>query len=167
MSFDAAAFMGTTMDRQLETEVKLVPTGEYEAMIGNFDESAFQAYEFEYKKGDRAGQPGEMVNFSIPFVIQDTRAAEAVGRLDGICQVYKRVVLDFDANGQLDTGVNRNVELGQVRDAVGQNNPGPWNVGELRGAGPCRIKVEHRTGKRKDGSPFKTAEVTRVVAIRR
>lgn len=167
MAFDASSFMNAQFDQPLETERKLVPPGEYQAMVGDFDETAFQTHEFEYKKGPRAGQPGEMTNFRIPFVIQDAKAAQAVGRDDGEVIAYKQVTLDFDSNGGLDFGVNRNVELGQIRQAVGQNNPGPWSPSNLRGAGPVMVKVEHRKGKRKDGSPFESAEITRVVAIRR
>lgn len=167
MAFDASSFMNQQYDQPLETERKLVPPGEYQAMIGDFDENAFQTHDFEYKRGPNAGQAGSMTNFRIPFVIQDAKAASAVGREDGEVIAYKQVTLDLDSNGALDFGVNRNVELGQVRAAVGQNNPGPWSPGNLRGAGPVIIKVEHRKGKRKDGSPFETAEVTRVAPLRR
>lgn len=167
MPFDATAFMTQNIDRPMETEVKLVPVGEYQAMIDHFGEEAFQNHEFEYKKGDRAGQPGEMVNFNLPFIIQDAKAAEAIGRTDGKCTVYKRMTLDFDDTGNIDFGVNRNIELGRVRKAVDQNKPGSWNVSELRGAGPVIVKVEHRSYKRKDGTAGKSAEVTSVVAIRK
>lgn len=167
MPFDATSFMTTTVDQPMETDFRHIPAGEYEAVIGTIDENCFKHYEFEYQKGDRAGTPGEMVNFNVPFVIQDAKAAEAIGKTDGQCTAYMRFSLDFDDRGLLDFGINRNVQLGQIRKAVNQNGAGPWSFGNLSGAGPVMVKVEHKTGKKKDGSPFKLAEVTRVAAIRR
>lgn len=161
--FDPDTFMQQTVDQPLETEFKLCPVGEYSAMIYDFDSSAFEKYDFEYQKGNRAGQPGTMTKFSCPFVINDEAAKAAIGRDQVI--VTKQIILDIDDNGGLDFGTNKNVPLGQIREAVGQNVPGAWSVSQLRGAGPCMVKVEHITFKRKDGSEGKRAEVTRVVKI--
>ena len=76
-----------------------------------------------------------------------------------------QMILDIGGDGGLDFGPNKNVNLGKVRDAVGQNAAGAWGPVQLRGAGPVMVKVTHNTFKRKDGTEGKRAEVTRVARI--
>lgn len=148
----------------LQTEMKLCPEGEYKAMIDNFDSSAFERFDFTYKKGPQAGLPGSMTKLNLPFKItDDARLVAELGRSD--TTVRKSINLDFGADGKLDFGTNRNLELNRVRTAVHQDAPGPWTFSQLAGSGPVMIRVVHRTGSRKDGSPFKIAEVDRVVRI--
>lgn len=164
MDFDADQFMTETVDQPLETEFKLCPTGEYRAMIDTFTSEAIENFDFEYKRGPQAGQPGSMKKFTCPFVIDDAAAAAILNR-DRVI-VTKQMILDIDKDtGRLDFGTNKNIELGRIRDAVGQNNPGPWTIGNLRGAGPVMVKVEHVDFERKDKTKGKRAEVTRVVKI--
>lgn len=162
--FDPDEFMNSTIDQPLETERTLCPEGEYKAMIDDFTRDAFETFEFEYKRGPNAGQPGSMTNFSIPFVIDDDKVKQSM-EMDKVV-VFKRVVLDFADGGKaLAWGKNKNIELGKIRKAVGQNNPGPWSPAMLRNAGPLMVKVVHRKGKRKDGSDFVMAEIERVAPI--
>ena|SRR5688572_5996282 len=166
-SFDPNEFMQTTVDTPtegLQTELKLCPEGEYRAMIDEFDGSAFDHFTFTYQKGPQAGLPGSMTKLNLPFKITDEpRLMQELGRTE--TTVRKPINLDFDKDGKLDFGVNRNLELNRVRAAVGQDQPGAWGFAQLRGAGPVMIRVVHRTGKRKDGTDFKIAEVDRVVRV--
>ena len=161
--FDPDAFMTQTMDQPLETERTLVPPGEYQMMIDDFGRDALETFEFEYKRGPNAGQQGSMTKLGVPCLVQDESVKTSLG-MDKVV-VFKNITLDFE-NGSLAFGKNKNIDLGQLRHAVGQNNPGPWSIGNLRGAGPFMGRVEHREGNRKDGTKFKIAEVTRVAPIR-
>lgn len=163
-TFDAASFMQSTIDQPMETEYQMVPEGTYQAMIGDFSETAVERVEFTYKKGDRAGQPGSMVKFNLPFAIQDPGVLAKLGRES--VQVSYQIILDTNELGQLDWGKDRNIKLGQVRAAVNQNQPGPWSLFNLRGAGPCMVKVVHETFKRADGSEGTAARVARVAPLR-
>lgn len=164
-TFDPDTFMQQTIDQPLETEFRNVPEGEYQAMIGDFTSEAFAQIDFEYKKGDRAGQPGTMTKFNCPFVITgDPRVVENLGRDQAT--VTSQLILDIGSDGGLDFGPNKNVMLGKIRNAVGQNNPGPWQISALRGAGPVMVKVSHVTFDRKDKTKGTRAEVTAVVPIR-
>lgn len=163
-NFDPDTFMQQTVDAPLDTEFKICPEGEYPAMIDDFDSSAFEQIEFEYKKGPRAGQPGTMTKFSCPFIINDESVKQLLNR-DKVV-ISKQLILDIAETGGLDFGTNKNVALGQIRDAVGQNTSGPWSISQLRGAGPVMVKIDHITFKRNDGTTGKRAEVTRVVKIR-
>lgn len=161
--FDPETFLNQTIDQPLETEFLTVPDGEYTATIDDFTSEAIEQIHFEYKNGPRAGTPGTMTKFSIPFVIQDDAVKAELGR-DKIV-VYKQVILDVGDDGGLDWGKNKNIDLGRIRAAVGQNDPGPWSPGNLRGAGPVMVKVGRVPFKRKDGSKGERVEIERVVRI--
>lgn len=162
--FDPAAFMTSTIDQPLETEFKICPAGEYRAMIDDFTQEAIEQIDFEYKQGARAGSPGTMTKFNCPFIIDSDAARTELGR-DKVL-VDMQMILDVNPQtGGLDFGPNKNVKLGQIRKAVGQNNAGPWAIHQLRNAGPCMVKVEHISFQRKDGTSGKRAEITRVTQL--
>lgn len=161
-NFDPEAFMNETVDQPMETERTLCPVGEYPMMIDDFDSKAFQAIPFKDKQ---TGEDREFHKFGCPCVVQDPAVAQKLGIARVV--VFKNCNLDFGDDGKLAWGPNKNTDLGQLRHAVGQNDRGKtWSPGNLRGAGPFMGKVEHRSGKRKDGSEFVIAEVTRVAPIR-
>jgi hypothetical protein len=163
MTFNPETFMQSTVDAPLSTEYLLVPEGEFVATIDDFDSSAFEQQDFTDKKGAKAGTPGSMTKFNIPFVIQDDKVKQEMSR-DKVV-ITKQVILDLDENERLLTDKGRNVELGRVRAAAGQEDKTPWGFMDLRGAGPMMIKVVHRTFDRKDGTKGTRAEVDRVVKI--
>jgi len=164
MSFDPDTFMQETVDEPLATEFTLVPQGEYLAAIDDFDRDAFETVDFEYKKGARAGTPGKMFKLNLPFVINDDKVKAELSR-DKVV-IVKQLILDLEEDGKkLASGTNHNIELGRIREAVGQNGNGPWSVSKLRGAGPVMVKVVHVEFPRKDGSKGKRAEIERVVRV--
>lgn len=161
--FDANEFMQTQMDKPLETEYTLCPQGEFQATIDDFTADAFEVVNFEYKKGERAGTPGTMTKFTIPFVIQDDRVKQELSR-DKVV-VAKQLILDLEDDGKtIATGPNKNIDLGRIRAAAGQTN-GPWSPSMLRGAGPMMVKVGHVEFTRRDGTKGKRAEIERVTRI--
>lgn len=163
VTFDPGAFMQSTIDQPLETEFRLVPEGMYPAMIGDFDETAIERIEFEYRRGPKAGQPGSMVKLTLPFSIQDDKVKAELQRENVNCQM--QLILDIDPSGRLDFGQDKNIKLGQVRNAVGQNTPGPWTIGQLKGAGPLMVKVTHEEVKTAGGEKMTFARVTRVAPL--
>jgi hypothetical protein len=166
-TFDADAFMQQQIDEPMATEFEMVDPGTYKAVIADFTSEAFQKIDFEYKKGDRAGQPGSMLKFDLPFVILDDKQRAKLNKGDGQqLVVVRNMIVDQTTDGQLDFGVNKNVALGNVRAAVGQNTKGAWGVANLRGAGPLMVKVAHETFKRSDGSPGKKAVVVHCAPLR-
>ncbi len=160
--FDPNTFMQQTVDAPMETEFQLCPIGEYRAMIDDFDDKAFEQFDFTYKQGPRAGEPGSMTRFNLPWIINDDAVKASMGR-DKVV-VSQNLILDVK-DGLLEWGKDKNVNLGRVRQAVGQNTPGAWSPSQLRGAGPAIVKVDHTTYTRKDGTEGKRAEVVRVTKL--
>jgi hypothetical protein len=142
--FDADAFMNATVDVPLATNLQGVPEGEYTAMIGDFDSSAFRSVTVTNKT---TGLSQDRPVLEVPFVIQDDALKAKLGRE----QITHRETfwLDIDANGKLDTGPDKNVRLGQLRNCLGQNQAGvPWAPSMLRNMGPVRIVIKTTSDKR-------------------
>lgn len=137
MTFDADAFMNTQIDSAMETSLSGVPEGEYVAMVGEFDSSAFRTV--NTKNGPRPV-------LDVPFLIQDDALKAKLGREQ---VTHKETYwLDFNENGTLATGPDQNVRLGQLRNVLGQNAAGvPWAPAMLRNAGPLKIVIKTTTDK--------------------
>ena len=160
-TFDPNTFIATNIDAPMATSVRLVPEGEYDAFVGDIGADNFEKFDFEYKKGKRMGQSGSMYKFSVPFILQNEAVRIELARETLMCN--QELNLDVDSmTGQLDFGPDKNVGLGRLREATGQNVPGPWNPTMLAGAGPVVVRVQHKTIKPNNGEPYLKAEVTRV-----
>lgn len=161
--FNADEFMQQTVDGPMSTEYLLCPEGSFQAMLGDFDSSAFEKFDFVYSKGPRKGEPGSMTKFSCPFNILDPTVKTAMAR--DTVTVYQQLIIGRRPDGSINTDKGENVPLGQLREAIGQNS-GPLNFPAMRNTGPVVVQVKHTTFKRSDGSEGKRAEVTRVAAVR-
>lgn len=142
--FDADAFMSQTIDAPMSTQLLGVPEGEYTAMIGDFDSTAFRQVAVTNKT---TGLTQDRPVLEVPFVINDDALKAKLGRE----QITHRETfwLDIGADGRLDTGPDKNVRLGQLRHALGQNAPGtPWAPTMLRNMGPVRIVIKTTSDKR-------------------
>lgn len=163
-AFDADAFMGQSYDGELDTKVVLPPEGDYRAMFGDFNsETGFRTFTAG-EKSKNAGK--EYTIFTPPFALQDDpRLAEVktARGSDEITVYHKGVFLDLTAEGGLDFSKGKNVDLGQMRDAVGQNQKQGWKFSDLIGAGPVMVKLIHEQDQ--NDSTKKYARISRVVKI--
>lgn len=135
LPFDADAFMNTTYDQPLDTQMSNMPDGEYSAMVGDFDSTALKTV--NTKNGPRT-------ILEIPFVLQDNDGSLAAKLGPRQQYIHKESYwLDFDANGSLAFGPDKNIRLGQLRAALGQNERGvPWAPAMMRNMGPLRIAIK-------------------------
>lgn len=155
MSFNAEDFINSAVD-PLSTQIEVCPEGEW-AMLIDADPKQLVA---EEKSGtsQKTGKDYHFWTLNLTCVVQSDEAKVKAGR-DKVT-VRMQVNLDIDeATGKLATGPNKNVFLGQLREALGQNVPG-WTPKQLLGAGPFMGKVTHTSG---DRGTF--ANVTRVAKI--
>jgi len=159
LPFDADAFMNQTVDEPMATQLQTVPDGEYTAMIGDFDSTAFKSVTVTNKT---SGLSQDRPVLEIPFIIQDDALKVKLGRE----QVTHRETfwLDLNADGRLDTGADKNVRLGQLRNVLNQNSASaPWAPSMLRNMGPIRIKIVSTTDKRDPDRKF--TNITRYAKI--
>lgn len=119
-AFDPELFMSQQTDDANSTVFTPVPEGEYTAVI-----SDVQAKNMRTKNGERP-------ILNVRFEIDSQEVREETGMEKPFVQ--KMYWLDLNENGTLDTGKGKNVELGKLREAVGQNTPGrPWAPSMLNG----------------------------------
>tara|TARA_Y100000310_G_scaffold344774_1_gene459393 strand:- start:2029 stop:2472 length:444 start_codon:yes stop_codon:yes gene_type:complete len=134
--FDPDVFLNTEIEGAMETKFTPVPAGEHEAFI---DDIAMREVN---------DTPVLRVTWKVP---NEALAAEL--GVDDI-QVNDDLFLDIEADGRLMFGPNKNIKLGRLREALGQNKPGEtWGFSQLRGAGPTKLIVSHNYSKSGEG-PF-------------
>lgn len=149
--FDPDTFLDITVDTPFDTVRTTVPAkDDYIALI---DDVKLRTVETKN---------GEAKILDINWDIQDDALRASLNLAKAI--VRQSCFLQFDETGRrLAHGVNQNIQLGQIREAVNQNQPGAWTPRMLIGAGPARIKVSERVD---DKNPtIKYNDVDRVTRV--
>lgn len=138
-AFNISSMLNSQVTESNSTELLQIDEGEYIAVIDPVSEENFRS--FDIKKGERAGQKGLSLNLT--WNINDESGA-IIAKIGRTPKVRQNLFLDLTTQGGLDFGKGRNVSLGQLREALGQNMTGrPWSFGML-GGGVAKIKVKHR-----------------------
>lgn len=114
--FDPDTFMNMTTEEADETTFRPIPEGSYNAVISKLD--------FRTPKGNSI--------IDITWSIDDEAVRQETGMDDP--KVRQSIFLDINSSGGLERGPNKNVQLGKLRAALNQNNPGqPWSPAMLEG----------------------------------
>lgn len=113
--FDPDTFLSVTVESELSTETTPIPDGEYTASV----------------KDVSARQSGDFMLLDVTWSIDDAALAEHIGIKNPT--VRQSCFLDMTAQGNLDIGKGKNVQLGRLREALGQNTPRPWAPGMMIG----------------------------------
>lgn len=144
-AFDPDTFLNQEVTGSSEVKYTPVPIGEYQAYVDDLEMSSYN------------DQPILQVTYAI--LNEELKASLGLEKPT----VRDSIFLDMDPSGALAFGINKNVKLGRLREAVNQNDPKKkWNFNMLRGMGPVNIMVDHRWSDKngiKEG-PF--ANITRV-----
>ncbi len=128
--FTPEQFVNMSTEAGFDTKRTNVPEGEYIAVI---KDKSFRVE--ESKKDGRS-----FVVLDVRWRIDDSALAEKLNLREVL--VTQSLFLDVDAGGKLEKGPNKNIALGKLLEALGQNT-GPWTPGMLDGAGPCKILIAH------------------------
>lgn len=143
--FDPDMFMNQQTDDASSTTYVPVPEGEYQALLKEV-------------KAAVVGDSKPVLN--VTWAIDDQAVRDETGLPEPT--VRQTIWLDLTPQGGLDMGKGKNVSLGKLREALGQNEPGrPWSPGMLCGQ-VAIVKIGHRTG-REPGEIF--ADVKAVSAL--
>ena len=114
-SFNPETFLFTETTSSFETAVVPVPVGEWSAIIKSIK--------------PRVLSDGRGV-LDVYWIVLDEEVKAELDMAEPM--VRQSIWLDLDDNGNLADGKNKNVQLGQLRDAVSQNRKGqPWAPGML------------------------------------
>ena len=146
-TFDEDVFLSTEVSEPSETKFTTVPGDVYTAYID--DELTFREY-------------NEAPICDVRFILTGVDELTKKLNMDRL-SVQHSLFIDVDKQGRLAFGVNKNVALGRLREALGQNKSGkPWSFQLLKGAGPVKITVVQRPDKN-DPETMRN-RVTRVAA---
>lgn len=130
-AFNPATFLNTESTQANDTVAIPVPEGEHPAAIKTIK--------------PRVLDDGRAV-LDVFWTVNSDEARDATGQAEPF--VRQSVWLDITESGGLDFGKGKNVTLGKLRDAVGQNQSGrPWAPGMLIGSAAI-VKVGHSIDKR-------------------
>jgi len=151
--FDPNQFLESQHKGNVDTSYVLPDEGEY--MAQTTDKITVRSGLIE--KGDRAGQP--WASIELQWEIQDENLKQKMN-MDKVF-VRQGIMLDLDANNQIDWGTNKNMRLKRLIDATGLNSQKNFSLNMLKFQ-PGYVKVEHR---KIEGMDDLMAEVTRVVNI--
>lgn len=155
MAFDADAFLSTTVTGPMSTAPVLCPEGEFKAFVDDGDKA------LTFRSGESKDTNKPWASVSVLFTILDENVKAQLKRDKVLVPMQAFLDLRDDGNG-LDLTEGKNVSLGRLRKALGQND-GAWAPAMMKGKGPVMVKVGHRSDP-KDPS-IKYAEVTRVSAL--
>jgi len=144
--FDPNTFIHNEVKGEMDTVQVPIPEGEYPAFI---DEVTAQAIDTKN---------GQQMALNVLFTITDDEVKEELGR--DVVIARQTVWLDLDDNGALDLGKGKNVGLGKLRAAVGQNTAKAWAPGMLQGAGPVKVMITHTYNSEKDETYANVSKVT-------
>jgi hypothetical protein len=145
-NFNPEAFMNTSFSDANATKYELPPEGEYRAAISAVT--------------PRVTGTGKAL-LNVKWNVDDEEVRQATGMAEP--SVYQTIWLDVTESGGLDFGKGKNVQLGKLRETLGQNQPGkPWAPGMLIG-GAALVRVKHSIDKR-DNTTL-TAEVSAVTKL--
>ncbi len=127
-------FLQTTTEDQLDDHLDPCPPGEWLAIAGKPE-----IHDFVFRSGDRKGEQG--FRMTVKWAVQDQAAKDAVDREK--LSVTQSILLDLtEDNAGLNMGKGMNIGLGQIRTALGQNEPGaPWSPAMIEGQ-PAKINVK-------------------------
>lgn len=145
-AFNPDTFLNSETNEANATTYVPVPEGEFNASIKDVK--------------PRVLSDGRAV-LDLSWIVDDEQARVETGMAEPL--VRQTLWLDITEQGGLDFGKGKNVGLGRVREALGQNQSGkPWAPGMLIG-GVAKIKVTHSIDKRDNVTV--QANVSSVVAL--
>ncbi len=161
--FDVNKFVQQTSTAKGSTEYLIVPEGEYKMILPDEDPTKWLEQQVVKKEGPRQGST--FLSYEIPTIILDDAVRAAMGGRDEVRSRIRGIIDINEQTGDIDWGKGKNVKLGQLREALGQNDASkPWNFLQLKGAGPFKGIISHRPG-RGNSAEQMFAEVTRTTKL--
>lgn len=148
--FDADAFLSQPTEAGFSTQVKPIPIGDYRAFVKEVGKARLLP-------AKESGQPDRAV-LDITWSIDDPALAQSLGRQE--LTARQSLWLDLTVDRKLDRAEGRNMQLGRLLKALGQNGDKTWSPSKLLGAGPAVVKIFHEEDR--DDSEIKYAKVKAV-----
>lgn len=149
--FELDDFLSSSNQAVLDDKFNQIPAGEYPAQVSMDDKA------IEVTKGEKEGKP--WAQMAVKFEILDV-TGEVEKNLGRKPNITYRFFIDLDENGRPDYSKQKNVRLGQILSATGNNKPG-WKGSDIKGK-QCKIKITKVKDNR--DPTIERSEVTMVAA---
>jgi hypothetical protein len=114
-NFNPDTFMQASVEGVVSTQYSAIAEGEFPG----------------YVKGVAARATEQASMMDVTWVVDDEEVKNETGLSEPT--VRQTIFLDVDDNGMLDLGKGKNVQLGRLRAALGQNDGGAWSPSMLEG----------------------------------
>lgn len=148
--FNPQDFLDASVTDAMDTKITPCPQGEFTGVIEKILPE-------QWKNGDGT-KTG--IKLSITWIVEDQGVKDFLQR--DTVTVRQQIFLDVSEDGRLETGPQKNVGLGRLREAVGLNVAGqPFTFSMLPGR-MAKIVIKHRENPNDADTPF--AEVQKVGA---
>lgn len=132
-NFNPDTFLNFSSDAALDTKRIPCPEGDWNAQISKIDVRPWQSKSDPTKSG---------VALDVTYEVLDQEPRDVTGQAKVI--VRQGIMLDLTPENGIDYSKGKNITLGRLREAVGQNVPGkPWAPSMLNGMF-VKVKVKHR-----------------------
>lgn len=150
MEISAEQFLNESVEMpELDTTFTPIPEGEYTGQIGTDEKDV------DVRVGSKNDKP--WMQATVQVVLSDPNLLALMKR-DEPVKVRYQFFVDLH-EGKMDTRPQRNVKLGALKAAVGQNKGGTWNWGMLKGQ-PLRVTIKQEAAK--DDPETKYSRVAKV-----
>ena len=129
--FDKDAFLAGEVAEANATRLTPIPVGERMGVITKLD----------LISGTSKKTGNSYTMLEVTFTIDDEEARETTGMKEP--KVRYKAFLEIDDDGNLETGEGKNVQLGKLRAALGQNEDGvAWSPNDMIGQ-PALLDIFH------------------------
>jgi hypothetical protein len=144
--FNVETFLNETVDAaELDTQRIPVPPGEYTGQIGT------EKGDVDIRHGISKKNGRPWMSLQLKVRITDANlAAQLKKEPNEPIVLYYNTFVDLNEHGKTDWRPQKNINLGKIRSAVGQNKAGPWSFMQLAGQ-PVKVLVKQVKGD--DGEP--------------
>ena len=130
MSFNPESVLSGRYSESLDTRSTPIPEGEYVGVVQEIKADNFRT------------TPKGSTMVDIPWRIDHPELEDTVGHPSST--VRQTIFLDLNDRGDLDFSKGKNIALGKLREALGQNTSGKaWSFMDLVG-GTANVRVRHR-----------------------
>jgi hypothetical protein len=142
-AFDPSAFEAQLLDAPLSTSVIPIPADDYMATIRD--------YKFREYTNSKTQEKGVSCDVTYDIIDDNGALAERIGRPPAVTHGYFcDTKVDAEGKTVLDFAKGKNVWLGKIREAIGQNVPGmAWALPMMKGQ-PIKIVVIEDPSKTSD-----------------
>ncbi len=141
--FNADSFLNQTVEAKLDT--KRIPHPE-----GDWDEGQITDLKIKDGTSKESGKTWVRLTATIVNTDPQVKADMKLGE-DQVPQVRWEEFIDITEDGTLDVSDGKNIKLGKLRQACGQNSDDEWSLGDLKGA-TLGFRVKHQFNN--DGDPY-------------